>query len=1308
MRNWHQRGISPFPRDLLGIPQIITATVNPALAVLTSLDDPIDGYSAGTFASTAGNITTAVVAWNVDENANQTSGTAVSFTVTVSDDAGTTPRVFGPYARTVVDVTVTATTAAFLDPATADDTPADVFNAGIYAIDNGATLGTQTVIYTKDAFVGTILGTATLAENDVLDARETAPFTTALGNSGSAVFDMDAVTVTAGALASPTFSVQPTISTGVIGDTLTITEGTAGPSTTLTIEEFTLATVDKSGELIGLTWDTTGESAGQIRFRVRATNATGFVLSNVITYDLAAAAVLGDVVMPADTPVGTGGAALVASDGDYGEYTVASNVVTPRISPLTLGDTSINGTVVSAVRVGDLDVAAATEQEIIDLAPYSLSNATTPNARILVRPGVAISRATMDTFRGGFPRPNPYTLNGVITLEGELTTGAATVTVESFDLRNTLEGGYFLKNLLARPDVGRSAFMTVTGADTISLKVQGMDHRGAVPFDTSVDYHAYFPFTGKVGTFIAGEYITSSAAPDTTIANQMIYRDEDIAGNIRFDNGTSGGRTPSANQYYTNGATVTGVTSGATATISGAIVNPLPENPEFINSGPGLKSIDVRDCTMQDFSGAGIVAKARDSIYIDNVSAYRFVGDAFKIISNAAGIPNPTVTCRRTDTLNGVGASSYLNNPHSDAFQIQRSATFPDWIQPFLVEFNRILDGNSQAEMQAMFFQNDPNRFEDITFRANLIGLKNSVHGITLSVPTVVGMSDCHHNSVVAIGDGLEPTGLIRGIYFGGDRSRIAKNTADRITWLTEAGTVVLADNATRDINGVSSGLERADIHTGLGGANPWRINTFADLMTAAVPAPARDQTIGARGTDVDWVNYTVNETGLPAIPSVDTIAPILSGVSVTPGTTTAVLSWSTDEGNGTAYWMVDANATRTAEQIKTGGGTASGSASVTASGAQTNITATGLTASTPQYFHLMHEDAATNQSTASSTSFTTSAADVTAPTLSSPTDEANGATASTASVSTDEANGTLYTAVTTSATAPTAAQVKLGQDNSSVAAAFAGSQAVSATGVQTISPAPSGLTPSTANTTHFMHEDAAGNQSAVSSASGFTTAAGGAYTQNFVDTNGTGWFQHSSAQAANSAQWTFSAWVNPNDLSGSVRLWDCSGRGAITMAGDKLTVFVKDSANFTVYDAITTNAVFNSGTLAHIGIQIDLSVELEPSIEIKINGVAPAMTGSTAIAAGNGLVALARTTGLLAYNTGAGITDAMVSDIYLERSAAVSLATLYNGGTPPDLSAVGSPYIFLGDTQVASNWNAFENLGTATLVAGSGTFTDV
>lgn len=116
-------------------------------------------------------------------------------------------------------------------------------------------------------------------------------------------------------------------------------------------------------------------------------------------------------------------------------------------------------------------------------------------------------------------------------------------------------------------------------------------------------------------------------------------------------------------------------------------------------------------------------------------------------------------------------------------------------------------------------------------------------------------------------------------------------------------------------------------------------------------------------------------------------------------------------------------------------------------------------------------------------------AADTTAPILSGATDSANGAAAATGSVSTDEGNGTLYWVVTTSATAPSVAQIQAGQDNSGVAAAASGSQTVSATGAQAITP--SGLASSTAYTTHFQHTDAAGNDSTVVSASGFTTASG-------------------------------------------------------------------------------------------------------------------------------------------------------------------------------------------------------------------------
>mgnify|MGYP000232683829 CR=1 FL=1 len=235
------------------------------------------------------------------------------------------------------------------------------------------------------------------------------------------------------------------------------------------------------------------------------------------------------------------------------------------------------------------------------------------------------------------------------------------------------------------------------------------------------------------------------------------------------------------------------------------------------------------------------------------------------------------------------------------------------------------------------------------------------------------------------------------------------------------------------------------------------------------------------------------------------------AGVDVTPptltvptddanGDTASTASVSTNEGNGILYAVVTTSATAPsvaqiqAGQDNTGAAAAfSASQAVSGTGVQTITPApSGLSASTAYTTHFQHADASGNDSTvASASGFTTDAApDVTAPTLSSPTDASNGETASTGSVSTNEGNGTLYWVVTTSGTAPSVAQIQAGQDNTGTAATASGNQSVSGTGVQTITPAPSGLTASTAYTTHFQHADAAGNDSAVSSASGFTTDA--------------------------------------------------------------------------------------------------------------------------------------------------------------------------------------------------------------------------
>lgn len=115
----------------------------------------------------------------------------------------------------------------------------------------------------------------------------------------------------AAAVAGPAFSVQPAFGAAgyTVGQTVTFTEGTAGPSATLTVEQFDLGGVDKRGELVGTSWDSSGEAAGTISLRVRATNSGGTVLSAVVTVPLTAAATVPGT-MAAPAVAGTGSSVL--------------------------------------------------------------------------------------------------------------------------------------------------------------------------------------------------------------------------------------------------------------------------------------------------------------------------------------------------------------------------------------------------------------------------------------------------------------------------------------------------------------------------------------------------------------------------------------------------------------------------------------------------------------------------------------------------------------------------------------------------------------------------------------------------------------------------------------------------------------------------------------------------------------------------------------------------------------------------------------------------------------------------------------
>ena len=247
------------------------------------------------------------------------------------------------------------------------------------------------------------------------------------------------------------------------------------------------------------------------------------------------------------------------------------------------------------------------------------------------------------------------------------------------------------------------------------------------------------------------------------------------------------------------------------------------------------------------------------------------------------------------------------------------------------------------------------------------------------------------------------------------------------------------------------------------------------------------DSPLHTSGFTVPASAYVGDETGLVALwhlnsdgldsktaPS-DTAAPTLtSPTAASTGTTTGSGTVTTNEANGTLYSLATTNATETAATIKASGATQS----VIATGLK-NVTFSSLTASTTYYAHYVHRDAAGNDSTPSnSSSFTTSApGDTTAPVISSPTATQTGSTTASGTVSTNEANGAMYRYASTNAT-ETAATIKAANVFSAVTAT--GSQAAAFTG----------LTPSTAYYAHYLHRDAAGNDSNVVNSASFTTAA--------------------------------------------------------------------------------------------------------------------------------------------------------------------------------------------------------------------------
>lgn len=210
-------------------------------------------------------------------------------------------------------------------------------------------------------------------------------------------------------------------------------------------------------------------------------------------------------------------------------------------------------------------------------------------------------------------------------------------------------------------------------------------------------------------------------------------------------------------------------------------------------------------------------------------------------------------------------------------------------------------------------------------------------------------------------------------------------------------------------------------------------------------------------------------------------------------------------------------------------------------------------------------------------------------------------------------------------------------------------------------------------------------------------------YLQARVRTNGTA---RLSATPGGSAQCvTFSGWVNFVSITtpSTPRLIRAAqGFDLFVGSGGQVQMQVFNSAGTSIYNATSAAGVLSAGVLFHIFATYDGNTATP---FVAVNGSTIAMTPSTGPL--TGALRPNRAHEVLA---GAGTAaNCQVGDFWLEYGAATrSLSTFWNGGTPPDLTGIGTPQIYLGGAMRAVDWNAGTNLGSAVMTVTSATFTDV
>lgn len=295
-------------------PKVITAEVRPALRAMSSGAVFGENYTPGTYVSTGGTVVSQTPTYLVneqvrDENHVAITGQTLRVAVLVLDDSGNfkvfstlaLPVVAAAGSPSILGTPLTGQTVTAVDFAFAGVAP---FTYEYRWLRNGADIpGATAASYN--------LAAADAARNITVGVRAR--------DSQSTLSEWKYSEAIAVDYAVPSYSVQPAFNSASYaqGALVTLTVGVASPAVAFSIIEFTLNGNDKRTSLVEVTpttftFDTTGQVAGLLTFKTRATNPSAAVDSLPVT----AALTVGVAAVPGQ--FGADGWS-VANQGDGGK-----------------------------------------------------------------------------------------------------------------------------------------------------------------------------------------------------------------------------------------------------------------------------------------------------------------------------------------------------------------------------------------------------------------------------------------------------------------------------------------------------------------------------------------------------------------------------------------------------------------------------------------------------------------------------------------------------------------------------------------------------------------------------------------------------------------------------------------------------------------------------------------------------------------------------------------------------------------------------------------------------------------------------